>query len=316
MSARPHDDIPPELSLSVFQNPYLTQYLDIYLIGSETLADTSVFCSVDDVSVGMYLADSDENVWKADYELEESGTISIYAMARDVSLNWADTTRDFSATLVLKSAGGLAMSPDGRMSVDIPGGCLRNDAFVLIGKDRTEVPGIAAVYKVSPPGLDLDGFVEISVSYDEDMGPAEHLTLVRLEDGAATQVVSYADRETKRVLAFVEDLGTYGLMWSPEGETPTYGAGDFTVLQNVPNPFAGTTAIAFVLPRAGRVSGDVIAIDGRLVARLCDCYMIPGRHSIEWDGRDSGGQAVASGVYFYTVRFGSEIITRKMVNLR
>jgi flagellar hook assembly protein FlgD len=44
--------------------------------------------------------------------------------------------------------------------------------------------------------------------------------------------------------------------------------------------------------------------------------MIPGRHSIEWDGRDSGGQAVASGVYFYTVRFGSEIITRKMVNLR
>jgi hypothetical protein len=105
-------------------------------------------------------------------------------------------------------------------------------------------------------------------------------------------------------------------MWNPEEETQAYGSGDFTLLQNVPNPFAGTTSIAFVLPRAGFVRGEVFTIDGRMVARLCDTYMIPGRHSIEWDGRDDDGQRVASGVYFYTVRFGSENMTKKMVNLR
>jgi flagellar hook assembly protein FlgD len=71
-----------------------------------------------------------------------------------------------------------------------------------------------------------------------------------------------------------------------------------------------------VLPRAGRVSGDVFSIDGRLVASIFDRYMIPGRHNIEWNGRDDNGNRVASGVYFYTVRFGSESVTKKMVNLR
>ena len=88
------------------------------------------------------------------------------------------------------------------------------------------------------------------------------------------------------------------------------------VLQNAPNPFAGRTSIAFILPRAGRVTGDIFTIDGRLVSRLCDGFMIPGRHAIEWDGRDGNGQRVACGVYFYTVRFGSQSITKKMVSLR
>ena len=210
----------------------------------------------------------------------------------------------------------MAASPDGRVVVEIPAGAFRQDAYVLIGKDRTETSGVAVAYKISPPGLDIEDFVEISITYDEDMGPPEHLALVRLEGGAPTPVISYFDRVNNRVLAFVDRLGTYGLMWNPEEETPAYGAGDFTVLQNAPNPFAGNTSIAFVLPRAGCVSGDVITIDGRLVARLCDRYMIPGRHSVEWDGRDGNGQKVASGVYFYRVTFGSQNVTKKMVNLR
>ncbi len=316
MYATPHDETAPELALSIFQNPYLTQYLDVYLIGSEALADTSVYCTVDDNAIDMDLVDSDENVWMGNYEVDETGLISVYAMARDVSRNWAEVTHDFSATLVSKAAGGAASSPDGRLVVEIPAGSFREDACVLIDKDRTKVPGVAAAYKVSPPGLGLEGFVEISIAYDEAMGAPEHLTLVRLEGGAPSPVVSYLDRTGDRVLAFVDKFGTYGIMWNPEEETQAYGAGDFSVFQNAPNPFCGTTSIAFVLPRAGRVSGDVIAIDGRLVAPLCDRFMIPGRHSIEWDGRDGNGQKVASGVYFYTMRFGSENVTKKMVNLR
>ncbi len=316
MYARPHDETPPELALSVFQNPYLTQYLDIYLIGSESLVDTSVYCSVDGYSTDMDLADSDKNVWMGDYELDETGTISIYAMARDMSLNWTEVTHDFSSTLVLQSMRGTAWSHDAQIAIDIPAGTFKRDTYVLISKEVNEVPGIATAYKVSPPGIDLNGFIEISIAYEADMGPPEHLTVTRIEGGVAHPMESYLDRVNNRVLAFVDRLGTYGLMWNPEEETPAYGAGDFTVLQNAPNPFAGTTGIAFVLPRAGRVSGDVITIDGRLVARLCDRFMIPGRHSIEWDGRDDSGQRVASGVYFYTVRFGSENVTKKMVNLR
>jgi hypothetical protein len=316
MYARPHDETPPDLALSVFQNPYLTQYLDIYLIGSEALIDTSVYCAVDTHSTDMELSDADENVWMADYELEDTGVITVYAMARDVSLNWAEVTHEFSSTLILQAAGGVARSPDGRVTVTIPPGAVERDAYVLISEDAVVDPSLAAAYKISPPGLDLDEFVEIGVTYDGDSGPPEHLAIARLEDGAPDPVASYVDRKNGRLLAFVDKLGTYGVVWNPDQETPEYGAGSFMVLQNVPNPFAGTTDIAFVLPRAGRVRADVITIDGRLVARLCDEFMIPGRHGIEWDGKDVGGQSVASGVYFYRVRFGSEIMTKKMVTLR
>lgn len=316
LDARPHDDTLPELALSVFQNPYLTSYLDIYLVGSETLVDTSVYCDVDSIEIDMDLADSYENVWMGNYELDGTGTVEIYAMARDVSLNWNDVEHEFSSTLILQAVGGTARSPDAQIAVDIPAGTFRRDAYVLISEDLNEVPGITTAYKISPPGLDLHGFVEISITYEEDMGPPEHLAIARIEGAVPGPVVSYLDRENSRVLAFVDRLGTYGLMWNPDEETPAYGTGDFTVLQNVPNPFAGTTSIAFVLPRAGRLHANVITIDGRLVARLCDHFMIPGRHSVDWNGRDGNGQRVASGVYFYRVRFGSETITRKMVNLR
>lgn len=313
---RPHDETPPDLALSVFQNPYLTQYVDIYLIGSEALEDSSVHCMVDGHAADMALADSDENVWMADYELEGTGTISIHAMARDMSLNWAEVTYDFSSTLLLHAAGGRALSPDGRVAVDIPAGSFNEDIYLLIGKHRAEVPGVTDAYKLSPQGIDIEGYAVIAIAYDEKSGAPEHLRIVRLDGGTAIPVTSYLDRVNNKVLAFVDRLGTYGLTLNSEEETPTYGAGDFTLLQNAPNPFAGRTSIAFVLPRAGRVTGDVFTIDGRLVAHLCDDFMIPGRHAIEWDGRDGGGERVASGVYFYTVRFGSQSITKKMVSLR
>jgi hypothetical protein len=314
--ARPEDETPPELALSVFQNPYLTNYLDIYLMSPEALVDTSVHCTFDGTVVGMGLADPGENVWMGNYELTETGTDTVYAMARDISLNWNEISHVFSSTLILEAAGGTAWSPDGKIGVEVPPDACGHDFYMLICEDRNKVPGLATAYRISPAGLDLRGFVEISLVYSEDMGPPEHLAVARIEGGVSGPVMSYLDSENKRLLAFVDKLGTYGLIWNPDAETPEYGAGELVVLQNVPNPFAGTTRIGFDLPRAGRVQAEVITIDGRIVAGLCDRFVIPGRHDIEWDGRDGDGQAAASGVYFYRVRFGSETVTKKMVNLR
>jgi hypothetical protein len=314
--ATPHDEVPPELAISVFQNPYITNHLDIYVVATEPLFDDSVFCQAADDTLEMDVVDGGENVWRGDYDLCCEGAVAIHAEALDVNSLPGDADRIFTSTLVLASSGGLAGSVDGRCIVSIRGNTIARDTYVLIFEDEADVAPTGTVYKISPPGLELEGFAEIAIAYPDTTSEPQYLSIARLGEKGMTPVESYIDPETGRVIAYVDRFGSYGLLLRPDVVTPTYGGGDFVVLQNIPNPFAGTTVIAFEVPGAGQVRADVISIEGRLVRDLFDGYVIPGRHRIEWDGCDSGGRKVASGVYFYRVGYASKTITKKMIHLR
>jgi photosystem II stability/assembly factor-like uncharacterized protein len=61
----------------------------------------------------------------------------------------------------------------------------------------------------------------------------------------------------------------------------------------------------------------VYAVDGRLIRELaCPTFQGDGAVSVTWDGRDSGGKRVASGVYFVKVRAGEEEATTRITLLR
>ncbi len=89
--------------------------------------------------------------------------------------------------------------------------------------------------------------------------------------------------------------------------------------QNHPNPFSGSTDIAFsisteigVLP----VCLAVYDVHGRLVQSLVDDPWPAGTHSVTWDGRDRYGRMVASGVYFCTLSSQGQMQTKQMVITR
>ena len=86
--------------------------------------------------------------------------------------------------------------------------------------------------------------------------------------------------------------------------------------QNVPNPFNPMTTIRFSLPRDARAVLSVYAVDGSEVARLIDEKRPSGLNEVRWDGRDAGGRALASGVYFYRLEAAGRVLTRKAVLLR
>jgi hypothetical protein len=90
----------------------------------------------------------------------------------------------------------------------------------------------------------------------------------------------------------------------------------FALHQNYPNPFNPATRIDFDLPGAGMVSLRIYNVRGEAVRTLLDRRMTAGRKSLTWDGTDTAGSDVASGVYFYRIRAGEFIRTRKMVLLR
>lgn len=91
---------------------------------------------------------------------------------------------------------------------------------------------------------------------------------------------------------------------------------EYAVTQNYPNPFNPTTQFELSLPTGGRVQVDVFNVLGQLVRTLVDQDLPAGVHLITFDGLNSSGGMVASGVYFYRVSSGDFTATKKMMLLK
>jgi hypothetical protein len=84
-----------------------------------------------------------------------------------------------------------------------------------------------------------------------------------------------------------------------------------------PNPFSDHAVLSFDLPEhTGPVGLSVFNVNGREIRRLVDGVRERGRYEIVWDGRDSSGKAVASGVYFLRLRVDGESRAQKVMVLR
>lgn len=86
--------------------------------------------------------------------------------------------------------------------------------------------------------------------------------------------------------------------------------------QNYPNPFNPKTTIEFELTSPEKVSVSIYNILGQEVRRLVDEEKKAGNYSIEWDGKDDSGNSLASGTYFYRLRAGDYISTKKSLLLK
>jgi hypothetical protein len=87
----------------------------------------------------------------------------------------------------------------------------------------------------------------------------------------------------------------------------------FALYANYPNPFNPTTNISFALPVDSKVSLKLYNVAGQLVRTLVNETMPAGTHTVTWDGNNSNGEKVASGIYFYKLNAGDFSKTMKMV---
>ena len=93
------------------------------------------------------------------------------------------------------------------------------------------------------------------------------------------------------------------------------------LLANYPNPFNPETWIPYQLAEPADVSISIYAANGQLVRTLALGYQPIGIYESHsraayWDGRNTVGESVASGVYFYTLTAGDFTATRKMLILQ
>jgi hypothetical protein len=104
-----------------------------------------------------------------------------------------------------------------------------------------------------------------------------------------------------------------GQVTGDDPPTPQYS--DY-LAQNFPNPFNPSTTIQFGIKRTSRVRLSVYDTSGRLVRELINGTLPAGDYSEIWNGTNSSGQHVSSGLYFYRLDAGEFSARKKMILLR
>jgi len=115
--------------------------------------------------------------------------------------------------------------------------------------------------------------------------------------------------------SYAPDTGYYKCVWNG-----TTGIDDdiqypqtFSLSQNYPNPFNPSTIISYQLPKAGNVTLKVFDVLGNEIATLVDEYRNAGSYDVQFT---MNNVQLSSGIYFYQLKAGEFVETKKMILLK
>ena len=87
-------------------------------------------------------------------------------------------------------------------------------------------------------------------------------------------------------------------------------------LTNYPNPFSGSTTIAFEVEEPSKVALEIFNYQGQLINTLLNEDLPQGLHSVLWNGTGYNGDAVSSGIYIYRLSIGKTVSMKKMLLMK
>lgn len=95
------------------------------------------------------------------------------------------------------------------------------------------------------------------------------------------------------------------------GSTPPFSLG-----YSVPNPTSGESSVDYTLEVSQDVQIDVFDVAGHRVRGLESGARAAGLHRASWDGRENDGRRAPSGVYFFRLKVGDQVLTSRVVRVR
>lgn len=85
---------------------------------------------------------------------------------------------------------------------------------------------------------------------------------------------------------------------------------------NYPNPFNPVTTISYTIKSPGAARIDIVNVRGQIVRTISVDHQTAGSYTMVWDGTDTTGQSVGSGVYYYRMTSDGFQQSRKMLLLK
>ena len=338
MTGLSKDITPPTLTIGIFQNPYLTQYLDLYLLASEALDPGSIDLRANQSRVQCRLLDADNNVWMGDLKLTPPGGLTeVNATASDPAGNQATTAARLSSALMLASLGGSLESPDHTVSVQVEPGILARDSYVVIFLSANstlpatassaiaaaivaapaDTAGPASTYYIGAGKLSSQNAMLVTFRYEaSDLSPGQTPDQLYIAVDGKGALDSWVDPDARTVSTTTSVSGLFRLGIGEKGSSRLTDARLLCVSEAHPNPWNRATRVRFEIGERQQVGINIYDVCGKHVASLLDATLYPGWHEVAWDGRNAHGEAVASGVYYMSVVTDHNKATRSLTMIR
>jgi outer membrane protein assembly factor BamB len=223
-------------------------------------------------------------------DLDNNGTLEVVVGSDDnnvYALNGVDGTYLWSYT----TGNRISSSPclgdiDNDGTLEVVFGSEDNNVYALNGEDWSYLWSYSVGNSISSsPGLgdvDEDGFLEVVIGSN--------------------------------------DYNVYTLNGDPTGikeiAKNIFADGKFILSQNYPNPVVTKTTIKYSLPKKCNVKLQLYDVVGRQVAILVNEHQKPGDYVVNWDTQNISDSKLPGGIYFYRLRAGDYVKTKKMIVCR
>jgi hypothetical protein len=179
----------------------------------------------------------------------------------------------------------------------------------VLDTDSVGVSGVVLNGLPNDPVTDVDGFYVDTVEYgwSGTVTPSDSTCLFNPENRTYESVASNQTGQNYTEDCFAQDVDD-----DEESKIPT----SYMLAQNYPNPFNPSTEIVFGLPKASFVNLTIFNVVGQEVTVLVNQRLSAGIHHVTWNGVDSSGKLVSSGVYLYRIQAGDFLQTKRMLMVK
>ena len=220
-----------------------------------------------------------EDVYESVYRIIEDVSSNLYALAQSILL----VSEDEGSTWIIRNISPSSSIP-GSLATDYSGRIYRNSyASIHYSTDK-------GIYWTAIDNSGLTGLIkDIVINQNNRIYLA---TTNGVYFGEADSIVLSAEN--------IESVKSFYLS------------------QNYPNPFNPSTVISYQLPVSGMATLRVYDILGNEIATLVNEEKQPGTYEVEFNIDSHSGEVrnLSSGIYFYQLRAGNFIDTKKMVIIK
>lgn len=303
----------PVFTIGIHQHPVFTKYMDIFIVPSEELSKNPTLL-VNGVSLAILSMDAESPLYKAEYELSQSGTLDIHASGTDLAGQSGNSARTLSAQLFLANTGGEMESPDHRLKLSVNSFSLSKQTFLTLSKEPDTLVNNVDQYRLGPVGLRFDEPIELEYTLSQANLESGKEYLFQIKNNG-----NWEDLETRRqgggITTQIERGADIRVI---EGKALDL-ASELVLLQNYPNPFSPSmeyTLLTVHLPKENEIELAIFNILGHPVKMLVQGKKGAGLHHIQWSGKDNRDRRVPTGLYFARLKVKNNIYTQKIIVLQ